>query len=454
MKTAFCHGLVLVASLACSRAPAEPMQPDATPPPTNRIDVPAPVRNNLGIGFQRVERRRVAATLRLPGHFELLPQAHWELRAPMAGRVTIRVQPLQRVAAGDVVATIDAPEWRRVQRELGEIATERRVVAARIATMRPLLAAHKVHEQSLREAVAVMEDRIRSLEDTRQSVGGQAQTIADAKVQLAQVRAQTAEAAEKHTTTEALIAELEANQQALGDRAELALAGAAAVLGVDAAALADGWQSVTAVELRAAADGVVGALPVASGAWVEAHDLVLAVTDPAQVRFRARGLQTDLPRLLPGLPATIHAAGAGATSAPRLTGMLQLGVEADPTQRTIDLYVQPTTTAAFARPGVAAFVEIETAATAATELAIPLAAVMQDGLDRVFFRRDPNDSDKVIRIEADLGVDDGRWIEVRSGLVDGDEVVVAGAYALMLASSGSATKGGHFHADGTWHEDH
>ena len=38
--------------------------------------------------------------------------------------------------------------------------------------------------------------------------------------------------------------------------------------------------------------------------------------------------------------------------------------------------------------------------------------------------------------------------------MDGDEVVTTGAYELVLASSAQATKGGHFHADGTWHEDH
>jgi len=38
---------------------------------------------------------------------------------------------------------------------------------------------------------------------------------------------------------------------------------------------------------------------------------------------------------------------------------------------------------------------------------------------------------------------------------EGDEIVLAGNYQLMLATSGSAPKGGHFHSDGTFHaEDH
>ncbi len=60
-------------------------------------------------------------------------------------------------------------------------------------------------------------------------------------------------------------------------------------------------------------------------------------------------------------------------------------------------------------------------------------------------------------VEADLGVNDGRWIEIRSELGPNDEVVLNGAYELKLASSQSGTsqKGGHFHADGSFHgEEH
>ena len=77
---------------------------------------------------------------------------------------------------------------------------------------------------------------------------------------------------------------------------------------------------------------------------------------------------------------------------------------------------------------------------------------MGDGTAALYFRRDPKDKNKVIRTEADLGLTDGRWVVVASGVKEGDEVVVGGNYQLMLASSGAAPKGGHFHADGTFHE--
>jgi hypothetical protein len=76
-----------------------------------------------------------------------------------------------------------------------------------------------------------------------------------------------------------------------------------------------------------------------------------------------------------------------------------------------------------------------------------------DGTRRVFFRRDPANPDRAIRVEADLGADDGRWVVVESGVRAGDEIVLDGVYPLLLSTSGSMPVGGHFHADGTWHAD-
>lgn len=43
--------------------------------PSNRVDIPESVRRNLGITFAQVESRPVAQTIRVPGQFELLPEA-------------------------------------------------------------------------------------------------------------------------------------------------------------------------------------------------------------------------------------------------------------------------------------------------------------------------------------------------------------------------------------------
>lgn len=459
------HRLVFIALLVaagCSKTPDATAGHQDPPAPTNRIAVPDTVRKNLGIEFVKVERRRVAQTLRVPGHFELLPAARHEHRVPVSGRVEVLVEPLQRVKAGDVLYRIDSPEWRRVQKDLGDLVSAVQVAQARIAALQPLVAAHQVHEESLRNATVVIEARVKNLEATQVSVGGQAPELAAARVQLAQVRAEVAEAAEKRAETAALLGELQANVLTGQDRSRLALDAAATLIAIpadqleadvgDAPTKVPAWRRITTIAVRATAAGIVDKLPVAHGVWVETGELVMTITDLSQVRFRARGLQSDLPRLQEGLPAQIVSPLGRALAMDRLTGSLAIGVEADPEQRTIDLFVLPVTGADWARPGVAGFLEVETRGGADAELAIPLSAVLQDGLQKVFFRRDPADPDKVIRMEADLGLDDGRWVEVKSGLRDGDAIVLAGAYELMLASSGSAAKGGHFHADGTFHE--
>ena len=63
-------------------------------------------------------------------------------------------------------------------------------------------------------------------------------------------------------------------------------------------------------------------------------------------------------------------------------------------------------------------------------------------------RRDPANPDKAIRIEADLGVDDGRWIVIKSGVAEGNEVVLEGVYQLMVATSGSISTASSFQITG------
>ena len=135
-----------------------------------------------------------------------------------------------------------------------------------------------------------------------------------------------------------------------------------------------------------------------------------------------------------------------------MSGTLSLGLSGKSDDRTLELYVTPSELLPWAKPGVTAQIEIVTKQSPTPELAIPLAAVQRDGLTPVIFRRAPDNPNEAIRIEADLGMDDGRWVEIRSGVRDGDEIVLDGAFQLMLATSGSIQKGGHFHADGTFHE--
>jgi multidrug efflux pump subunit AcrA (membrane-fusion protein) len=446
---------LLLVPLGCRRQ-ADAQEPSAEPaaPITNRIDVPEMVRQNLGIRFVAVERRAVQATMRLAGHFELLPDARRHHHAPLAGRVTLHVAPLATVAPGDLLATIDAPEWRATQERLVGFENEVALTRTRLEAMPDLLAACAAHETSLRAAESTLHALLERLRRTNEQVGGQAQRLAEVEVELARIGASLAEAAERHTETETRQRELTATLAAASARFDAARRAALATLADGGKATGEhAWRTADALELRATAAGVVEQIHVHTGAWLDGHQLVLTTTDATAVLFRARALQSDLSRLRDGAAATVVPAGEAAPSQ-SVHGALRLGPAADPRNRTLDVFVVPTDEAPFARGGVAGFVEVTLHDAGPVELTIPRAAVLPDGLERVFFRRDPNDPDKVIRVTADLGHDDGRWIEVRSGLVDGDQVVLDGAYELLLASSRTSSKGGHFHADGSFHEDH
>ncbi len=446
--------IALAAASGCGdgepTAAAMPAPAEAAPAPTNRIDLPATVRQNLGITFAKVEKRRVSSTIRVPGSFELQPSARREYRSTLSGWINLRVQQYAEVAKGQPVYELDSPEWHRLRQQLHE----NQAAIARVTAEMEVAQQTKAEAE---KAVEVVQKRIEAL--------------AGAEVRRAELEA---ELATRRNSIPRLEAEVRVKQAALDEAKHdfaLEIDTAAAVLGLTSKSLSETvepddaghgadhqvqrWFTINRVEFPATDSGVVESMPVTNGAWVEANTLVATVVQPNSLRFRAVGLQSDLGRLRDGQTAfVVPPQGSGIDGTEVITGKLKVGLTGDPDQRTIELIVTPEKVAAWAKPGVSALLEIVVDGTGKEELAIPLASVVRDDLTHIFFRRDPSNADKVIRMEADLGVNDGKWIAVQSGVKAGDEVVLEGVYELKLAGGGKgAGGGGHFHADGTWHPD-
>jgi multidrug efflux pump subunit AcrA (membrane-fusion protein) len=459
---ALCAGATVA---GCRRGePQAPAKPPTAPAAatTNRVDIPATVRQNLGITFAKVEKRAVGRTIRAPGRFESLPTARQEHRAPAGGRVQLLVDPYALVEAGTPLYRLDSPRLRELQQQLADALAQESLARAGVESMGPLRQAHKIHEESLHAAEKMWAARVAKLEELREAGAGVGEQAAAAQAALAAARADLGEVAEKDAELDAQEARLRAEQGAGAVRVELALASLASLTGVgvdqlrsiDEGTKTPAWRSLSTIEVRAASAGTVESIGVTNGGWVEDNAPVLTIVDPARVLFRARGLQSDLPRLSPGLAATIlPPAGGTLGDAAPLRGTLALAPVADPDQRTVELIVTLGGNAPWARAGVSGFLEVTpTSSNGDLPLAITLQAVARDGLASIIFRRDPKDANKVIRLEADLGAEDGRYVVISSGVREGDEVVVDGVYQLMVATSGTIQKGGHFHADGTFHE--
>lgn len=428
----------------------------------NRIPVPESVRRNLGITFAKVEKRAVARTIRVPGRFELLPKARREYRTMLSGQVELHVSQFDRVKPGTLLYTLDSPAWRELQERLNEADATIRQAAARVQTMKPLMAAHKKHEESLRESVEVWAERVRQLEKAQGSGVISAETLAQARGTLSQTRSDLAEVLETEAELEAREVEVASQLSAARERMELLLQNAASLLGIPKDKLATRpadeadshplWRNISRVEVRAAAPGIVDVLALTNGSWASETSLVLATVQPELIRFRAQGLQSDLGRLRNGLPARIVPPKGGSIHIQdTMDGTINLEPVANPDERTIGVFVTPRQLSSWARPGVAAHLEIVTEGGGHEELAIPLSATIRDGLTTVFFRRNPENPDEVIRMEGDLGLNDGRWVVVNSRVREGDEVVLDGVYQLMLASSAAVQQGGHYDSDGTFH---
>lgn len=427
------------------------------------VAIPQAVRSNLGITFVTVEQRHIEQTLRVPGRFEYLPTARRAYRTPVPGRIELLVDQFDRVDIGTPLYRIDSPDWRSMQGELAEAESQIERLTARFDTFGPLLAAHGAHEQSLADSVEVWRERVAQLESVREAGGGRVDELTQARASLASTRAELASVQEKKAQLGADQRQTEADLRAARVRLEYLFDAAAALTDVDRDGLAaidqdgrPGWGTIGQIVVRAAGSGVVEQLDVTNGAWADERSAVLAVVQPERLRFRASGLQSDLGVLRDGLAARIvppapTAAGRSVPLQSTMSGAVQLGLAGDPADRTLDVFVVPGALLPWARPGVSAQLEIVTETAAEPEPAIPLAAVQRDGLRPVIFVRSDDDPDEAIRVEVDLGADDGRWVALHGGVHVGDEVVLDGAFQLMLATSGSMQQGGHFHADGTFH---
>lgn len=433
----------------------------------NVVAIPAAVRSNLGISFIEVERRRIEQTLRVPGRFEYLPTARREYRTAVPGRVELLVEQFERVEAGQPLYRLDSPAWRETQQLLADATAQIERLEARLDTFEPLFAAHQQHEDSLHESVSVWNERVEQLQSLREAGGGRVDELAQARASLASTRAKLAEVMEKKAQLTADRQQTQADLRAARARLDYLLDGASAIVSHSRSRLAEvaetahgpepGWATITMIDVAASEAGIVEMLGLTNGSWADEKTPVLTVVQPDRLRFRASGLQSDLGVLRDGLlarivPPTPTAIGRAVPVTESMTGTLSLGLAGDPNDRTLEVFIVPDELLPWARPGVSAQLEIVTDTTAEPELAIPLAAVQRDGLTPVIFRRSPQNPNEAIRMEANLGKDDGRWVALLSGVRDGDEVVLDGAFQLMLATSGSIQKGGHFHSDGTFHD--
>ncbi|MCH2142066.1 MAG: hypothetical protein MK077_03600 [Phycisphaerales bacterium] len=413
-----------------------------TQAPSNRISLPSTVRANLGMTFANVERRQVEQTIRVPGAFELLPLARHEYRLALPGTVQLAVDQFDHVEEGDLLYRIRSPKWPELQHEIVE--AEQAIDAAGSDI---LVAKANLQEMTVR--LSIIHDRLRALGEA--GVRNAALESESATLEAGLPKAQA-----KLSQAETVLANAMRARSHAVHRASVAT-GLSEDRLIDSKEGLPAYRDIELIDVYAVESGIVEQITLTDGSYEEPPTLVLSTIQPEKVRLSASIMQSDLPRIADSSSGRITPAQISTIDPnTNVNAVLTIGLAADPSHRTVPILAVPSLHQSWMRPGVSAFLELQEQGSSVMTLAIPRVAVVKDGMQSVFFRRDPKDPNVVIRVEADLGADDGRWVAVNSGLAPGDEVVLNGAYELNLANqtSGVVQKGGHFHADGTYHTDH
>ena len=201
------------------------------------------------------------------------------------------------------------------------------------------------------------------------------------------------------------------------------------------------------MELRAPIAGVLNSMAAGPGEVVAAHQSLFTVLNPESVWIEASIPETSVARLSTGKDAALELPGQPGQFLP-ITGdgrgqLVSLGLEVDLATRTVPLIYEVKNPNGSLRIGQSVNLHVETARAEET-LAIPGAAIVEeDGRPIAFVQVGGETFEKR---DLTLGIRDGAWVQVLSGITEGERVVTQGAYAVRLASVSSAIPAhGHVH---------
>jgi RND family efflux transporter MFP subunit len=201
------------------------------------------------------------------------------------------------------------------------------------------------------------------------------------------------------------------------------------------------------IELRAPIAGVLSGVAAGPGELVATQQPVFTLLDPELVWIEAAIPEASVGRLAGAAGALIEWPNQPGHFQ-QITGdgrgrLVSLGLEVDAGTRTVPLVYQVPNADHRLRPGQVVYLHVETRRSQAA-LAIPDQAVVEEGGRPVAFVQLGGET--FARRDLALGIRDGEWVEVLSGVAAGERVVTQGAFAIRLASASSAIPAhGHEH---------
>jgi membrane fusion protein, heavy metal efflux system len=199
------------------------------------------------------------------------------------------------------------------------------------------------------------------------------------------------------------------------------------------------------VALRAPVAGVVVSASARPGAYVRQGERLFLLSAPDR-----RWLEVRVPERFAGALATATGAWFDVQDDSPVTlddangaRVIQTDMAIDPVTRTAGVTVEYPTRLGPAAIGARFAAHVFTEAPA-ERLAVPRSAVIDDGGRSVVYVQSGGET--FARRPVELGVIDGAWAQVRTGVAAGERVVSDGAYLIKLAATGGDEIGhGHAH---------
>lgn len=177
---------------------------------------------------------------------------------------------------------------------------------------------------------------------------------------------------------------------------------------------------------------------VVAGGVVSPGQTVFRIGDLREVWLEASVPEEHLADLSVGQPATVQVAGL---AEPRTGRLALIRPDVDPATRTARVRVTLPNADGRLRPDQWATVEIDVAG--GEHLAVPESAVIYTGPRRLVFV--DTGGDLLSPREIEIGMESDGFVEVRAGLVAGEQVVVAGNF--LVAADSRLKQGGEARSD-------
>jgi len=428
--------VVVYADLASARAAAEA---DGEQQPNDRIPFLMEQQWKIGLLVESVERRTLTRRLLVPGEIEAPTDAIAVASAPLAGRLlppeSARLPRIgDRVEKGQILGFLEPPLTTSDAAQLVANTTSRDTLEMELLVREFDVRAKAVEiEQARHQSEARLEFAQRALariEGLREKDLGTVAELEAARrdVEIAQrdvegsraLEASFARAMEQLESLRALSAEMRANAKPEGQRRH------ALVAPISGEIVEANHVEGEHVESQGAVYRVLDLSTVWIAMHVSEFDLASVGDDPgALLEFAAYpGRRFDLAGEMKG--RVVH-----------------FGRIVDPESRTIVLRYEAANPDGLLCAGMFADVFLETE-RAAGAVAVPEDAIVMDNGQPVAFVLVGGETFQKRRLE--LGIRDGRFVEVLDGIEAGERVVTEGAYVVRLASASPTSFGeGHVH---------